>query len=281
MAKRGYYAVAKGRKVGVFGSWDECRVQVNGYPQARYKKFATENEAIAFITEYQLGRTNSSNSPVTCPSDEGYQQKDASRKRKCGAESYNEGCTSRIPKRLKNWKWPKTLKENTDTMAQFFERVSSPKDLDLSNKQVKFEYVAGHSGEYGNDAADELARRGALIDTALKWLLETASSCTPPAKDVRIFEQERPWAMATAVLVHGEPERFDRKANCVIRWIEYPESTAAEVCTTGYSFTTPSGRVAKYGIFWGKNDPRNVIREMPGKTHVAAMLMALIDAVHV
>ncbi|PIO75780.1 hypothetical protein TELCIR_02165 [Teladorsagia circumcincta] len=58
-------------------------------------------------------------------------------------------------------------------------------------------------------------------------------------------------------------------------------STAVEVCTTGYSFTTATGRVAKYGIFWGKNDPRNVIREMPGKTHVAAMLMALIDAVRV
>uniref|UniRef100_A0A0K0DID1 ribonuclease H n=1 Tax=Angiostrongylus cantonensis TaxID=6313 RepID=A0A0K0DID1_ANGCA len=52
-----------------------------------------------------------------------------------------------------------------------------------------------------------------------------------------------------------------------------------EVCTTGYSFMTPSGRVSKYGIFWGPDDPRNIICEVPGITHVAAMLMAMIDAV--
>ncbi|KJH46536.1 hypothetical protein DICVIV_07404 [Dictyocaulus viviparus] len=54
-----------------------------------------------------------------------------------------------------------------------------------------------------------------------------------------------------------------------------------EVCTTGYSFMTPSGRVSKYGVFWGLDDPRNTIREIPGVTHVAAMLMAMIDAVSI
>lgn len=29
--------------------------------------------------------------------------------------------------------------------------------------QVKFEFVPGHSGDVGNDAADELARRGAQM----------------------------------------------------------------------------------------------------------------------
>ncbi|VDO50514.1 unnamed protein product [Haemonchus placei] len=61
------------------------------------------------------------------------------------------------------------------------------------------------------------------FDAAFKWLLETASSSSPSDKDVRIFEQERPWAMATPVVVHGEPERLDRRANCVIRWVEHPE----------------------------------------------------------
>lgn len=58
-------------------------------------------------------------------------------------------------------------------------------------------------------------------------------------------------------------------------------SKVTEVCTTGYAFKTASGRMAKYGVFWGHNDPRNTICEIPGATHVAAMITALIDAVRV
>ncbi|KAK6043237.1 hypothetical protein COOONC_19258 [Cooperia oncophora] len=61
MAKGGYYAVANGRKVGVYGSWDECRAQVDGFSQARYKKFVSKSEALAFIANYQLGRKSFSN----------------------------------------------------------------------------------------------------------------------------------------------------------------------------------------------------------------------------
>ncbi|XP_062064893.1 ribonuclease H1 isoform X2 [Lepus europaeus] len=44
-----FYAVRRGRKTGVFLSWDECRAQVNRFPAARFKKFATEDEAWAFV----------------------------------------------------------------------------------------------------------------------------------------------------------------------------------------------------------------------------------------
>ncbi|CAJ0605491.1 unnamed protein product [Cylicocyclus nassatus] len=51
-----------------------------------------------------------------------------------------------------------------------------------------------------------------------------------------------------------------------------------EVCTTGYSFKTASGLVSKYGVYWGQSNPHNLICEVPGVTHVAAMLMAMIEA---
>ncbi|XP_057599191.1 ribonuclease H1 isoform X2 [Hippopotamus amphibius kiboko] len=44
-----FYAVKRGRKAGVFPTWDECRAQVDRFPAARYKKFATEEEAWAFV----------------------------------------------------------------------------------------------------------------------------------------------------------------------------------------------------------------------------------------
>ncbi|XP_048209427.1 ribonuclease H1 isoform X3 [Perognathus longimembris pacificus] len=44
-----FYAVRRGRRTGVFLSWNECREQVNRFPAARFKKFATEDEAWAFV----------------------------------------------------------------------------------------------------------------------------------------------------------------------------------------------------------------------------------------
>ncbi|XP_068920875.1 ribonuclease H1 [Petaurus breviceps papuanus] len=44
-----FYAVRRGRKTGVFPTWSECQAQVNRFPGARFKKFATEDEAWAFV----------------------------------------------------------------------------------------------------------------------------------------------------------------------------------------------------------------------------------------
>ncbi|XP_061478834.1 ribonuclease H1 isoform X2 [Rhineura floridana] len=44
-----FYAVRKGRRTGVYRTWDECREQVNKYKYASFKKFATEEDAWDFI----------------------------------------------------------------------------------------------------------------------------------------------------------------------------------------------------------------------------------------
>lgn len=46
-----YYAVAKGKTVGIFSTWNECQTQVSGFKGAVYKKFPTEAEARAFIQQ--------------------------------------------------------------------------------------------------------------------------------------------------------------------------------------------------------------------------------------
>lgn len=48
--KRFYYAVKRGRKRGIFRSWEECKKHVLSYSGARYKKFLTEAEAINFCS---------------------------------------------------------------------------------------------------------------------------------------------------------------------------------------------------------------------------------------
>lgn len=47
--KQKYYVVWKGRKAGVFASWDECSAQVTGYPGAEYKSFGSREAAQAAL----------------------------------------------------------------------------------------------------------------------------------------------------------------------------------------------------------------------------------------
>jgi ribonuclease HI len=49
MAPKKYYAVLKGRKTGIFTSWEECEKQVKGFRGALYKSFKTKGEAEAAL----------------------------------------------------------------------------------------------------------------------------------------------------------------------------------------------------------------------------------------
>ncbi len=47
-----FYAVAKGRQVGVYNNWDECSKQVTGYKGGpKFKKFKTIEDARKFISD--------------------------------------------------------------------------------------------------------------------------------------------------------------------------------------------------------------------------------------
>lgn len=48
--KMKYYAVAKGRKTGIFTTWDDCQDQVKGFSGAVFKSFCTEKEAKRFLS---------------------------------------------------------------------------------------------------------------------------------------------------------------------------------------------------------------------------------------
>lgn len=49
MAKKQYYAVKIGKIPGIYETWDECRLQVNGISGAVYKAFKTKDEAESFM----------------------------------------------------------------------------------------------------------------------------------------------------------------------------------------------------------------------------------------
>ena len=46
-----FYAVAYGKNPGIYNTWEEVKPLVNGYPNAKYKKFSTKPEAFAYIEQ--------------------------------------------------------------------------------------------------------------------------------------------------------------------------------------------------------------------------------------
>ena len=46
MKKSKYYVVWEGRSTGVFDSWEECQLQIDGYKGAKYKAFNSQVEAV-------------------------------------------------------------------------------------------------------------------------------------------------------------------------------------------------------------------------------------------
>lgn len=61
-----FYAVRKGRKTGIFLTWDECKSQVQGYSAAEYKSFKTREEAESYMNIEMVNEefTNSKNETV-------------------------------------------------------------------------------------------------------------------------------------------------------------------------------------------------------------------------
>lgn len=49
MSKRKFYAVRKGKKVGIYNTWNECKEQVDGFSGAEYKSFTTLDEAKEYV----------------------------------------------------------------------------------------------------------------------------------------------------------------------------------------------------------------------------------------
>lgn len=57
-----YYSVRVGKIPGIYKTWDEAKIQVNGFAGAKYKSFTTEREAIEFMGEINVYSNDLSNS---------------------------------------------------------------------------------------------------------------------------------------------------------------------------------------------------------------------------
>ena len=67
MAKKKFYVVWQGVEPGVYTSWDECKAQVLGFDNARYKSFATQEEAESAFNDNpwkHIGKSGKKTTPI-------------------------------------------------------------------------------------------------------------------------------------------------------------------------------------------------------------------------
>ena len=161
-----FYAVRKGRKTGIFTTWDECRAQVHGFPCAEYKSFLTMEGAKGFMELGMEGEnklpfdedpkqpSNNANSSIAMRNVAGEIM---------GARAAMEYAIANNKKRLVIYhdyegiaKWPlgiwKTNKEGTIAYKAYYDEAKT-------KVSVRFQKVTGHSGDKYNDYADKLAKQ--------------------------------------------------------------------------------------------------------------------------
>ena len=172
-----FYAVRKGRKTGIFTTWDECRAQVHGFPCAEYKSFPTMEGAKGFMklgiegenqlpfdedTKQPFNNTNSSiasnqitqtisNEPeLVAYVDGSYDQ--STKRFSYGMVILENGEEKTFNKSFSDPTLWKTNKEGTIAYKAYFDEAKT-------KVSIRFQKVTGHSGDKYNDYADKLAKQ--------------------------------------------------------------------------------------------------------------------------
>lgn len=188
-----YYAVKKGRKAGVYTSWDECKNQVMGFSGAKYKSFNLKEEADEYICEADEDFRETEIEAYVDGSFNGEMGKYAYGcviikegnviHKICGSSTNSNYVEMRnvageleaavqaikwaIQNKIKSIRiyhdyqgiasWAngewKTNKYGTQEYATFIDKCSS-------EIRIEFTKVKGHSGQKYNEMADQLAKKG-------------------------------------------------------------------------------------------------------------------------
>lgn len=200
MASKKVYAVKKGKTPGIFYSWEECKLSVDGYPGAVYKGFPTLEEAQAYLGGERKEKGHSEQLPkegvLLTYVDGSYQD---------ALQKYAFGCVFLLPDGRIYVEYgsgdnPDSLKHRNVTgemlgamyatktaMANGFSKIEICYDYEgiekwvtgawrskteltskyanamrewSKNISIKFTKVPAHSNVFYNELADELAKKG-------------------------------------------------------------------------------------------------------------------------
>lgn len=195
--KKAFYAVRKGVTPGIYTTWDETKEQIHGFSGASYKKFSTEEEAIRFIGDSNKSLTEKNEADCQIYVDGSYSQKNnqygwgyvATVEGKTIYSRYGSGNNEAyLSQRQIGGEVVAVLQALDYAIYKGFKmvevcydyagiekwitgewRTKSPIaiaykyhfDLKMEKINVQFRKVDAHTGDYFNERADRLAKRGA------------------------------------------------------------------------------------------------------------------------
>jgi ribonuclease HI len=195
--KSKFYAVRKGRKPGIYNTWDECKEQVLGFSGADYKSFTSLEEANAYLnilstvedkdySNYYKVYTDGSNlgdtiysfgfvvldkdETVVCEAYQGFEPDGYSKHRNIAGECFGvlaalKWCHRHYIRNILVYHDYIGLKKWADNEwnANSAIAVMYKYELDCLKRQglnIEFVWIKGHNGNKWNEHADELAKKG-------------------------------------------------------------------------------------------------------------------------
>ncbi|KAL8366084.1 hypothetical protein RB595_004726 [Gaeumannomyces hyphopodioides] len=254
-----YYAVRTGYHPGVYLTWPECELQVNGYKGAQYKSFLTRPEAEAFVA----GQNPGGNSDQT--------------------EKYYAVAVGNKPGVYTDW----------SEAQRAYAGVKGPKYRKFLSRAAAEEYVLTFGGPAGKRAlASQKAAAGKGKSTAVVAAAEESEEeedeeddddeeeeddddddDDDPAEILQPVAKKQRTPTTTAAAASAPPKRPAPSAG---------GSGLTQIYTDGSSIGNGKvGAMAGVGVFFGDGDPRNIseplARDSP-QTNQRAELTAILRA---
>jgi ribonuclease H-related protein len=194
LSKKKFYAVRKGRSVGIFSTWNECQQSINGYSNAEYKSFVSKCDAEDYIKGINSKKNDECSNVLVIYTDGSYSEKVGKYSFGCvilepnGKKTYKKGYGNN-PNALNirnvagellgimfaiKWAYKNNykkliIKHDYEGISKWYSKEWKAKNslvkkyVEFLGKyegliEISFEKVNAHSGNKYNDKADELAK---------------------------------------------------------------------------------------------------------------------------
>lgn len=286
-----WYAVAKGRKPGVYRTWDDCAKQVNKYTGAKFRKFETEAEAVNFVNEY------------------GRQKQEMS----CAGETSPLKCTSGLPGVSSPTLKINALKQRLNVLEKLYEDSMLEIRLEIDSVKTRIEAIStptvSEDTESLHKKLSELADKYRNSVTELKneiaslkqsvQSLETGITCGSDSSGISSFKrnlfQEAVIPVATKRLYSssstavGSSKSKKSKRDDIIKTEDSDSFPGFQADEDGYVHVYTDGACEKngkvgakagVGVFFGDSHPLNYSEPVQGRqTNNTAEIQAAACAI--
>ncbi len=179
-----YYAVAVGRKPGIYTTWVEASAQVNGFSGAKYKSFTTYKEAEQYLLSFSNEEkkeegtvvytdgsavNNSAGGAAVCLS-----RKIVIYGKPPGEQTNNRGELIGIYFALFYFPGDLTIYSDSEyAIGVITGSMQAKKNLDLielirnrmKDRKITFLKILAHAGILGNELADQYAEKGRHVES--------------------------------------------------------------------------------------------------------------------